>query len=53
MFLKVQFLPKQRTCYLSFTKRQTVVLFRETIAAYCENNMIPINAFCERSFFLC
>jgi hypothetical protein len=44
----------QRTCCISFTKRQRVVLFRETMAAYYEKNAITIKAFCEQNAaFLC
>jgi hypothetical protein len=39
----------QETHYFSITKTHRLVLFREVIAAYCENHMEHINTLCEQN----
>jgi hypothetical protein len=39
----------KETRYVSTTKINRLMLFRETIAVYCENHMEHINTLCEQN----
>jgi hypothetical protein len=39
----------QETYYASATKPNGLMLFRETVAVYCENQMEHINTLCEQN----
>jgi hypothetical protein len=44
----------QETHYVSATKTNRLMLFRETVAVYCENHAEHINTFCgQNAVLLC
>jgi hypothetical protein len=54
LYLKNKVHTSQETHYVSATETDRLMLFRETVAVYCENNTEHINTLCAkcRYFYL-